>query len=705
MNLHREWRFDLCLCAAVMLFALAASAPAQDSARSSGWIAIPETEYQALRAKAFPVDPTPELPPVSSTLTRIDYDLRVNGDFAAGQASLTIDVIKDGWVRVPIPSTLLVREAKLDGKLVSLVSDVKGSSSKSVVFTHQGRAALLLDIVLPVTTTATNESISLPPAVAGITRASLLLPRQGVEIKLTGGFLAEKSASPSESKGVAYGRGNEPLMFAWWKKTEDHRSSQPLRMRGSLTQMVGLGEDTTSIQADVHAEIVQGAAQEIKIQIPDKVTINQVAGAMVADWETMSGELVVKFLEPIEKTARFVIAGETRAPREGKIDIPLLHLLNAERETGGVAIEVLGAGEIKDQKTVGLENADPADLGEIISNRQIPSLIAFRFRSGDNKATRSLAVDVARYQQEAVLMANIEEARYKILMSNEGKMLVQASYAIRNNQRNFLKIMLPQGAVVWSATLSGKPIRPGQAPDGGLLLPLEKARSGEEAPAFAAEILYFKRGDKWNDKGKLKLDLPVLDLPVSRTGLVYYYPSLFKVTPELGSFRTEAFQDPFSAALNKGSTASIASTSTGTVIGSDYLTNMPTTTNDVMSLVNLIGGVIPASDNPLFDANQQMLVGTMAPGIAVIRDGINVNEVRSDNNMNSVTDRAKKDTQALVDKYRVQSQTGKRAGILPISISFPAFGPSIFLVSELTAENQSPTVDISYEENRKGGAK
>ena len=29
-------------------------------------------------------------------------------------------------------------------------------------------------------------------------------------------------------------------------------------------------------------------------------------------------------------------------------------------------------------------------------------------------------------------------------------------------------------------------------------------------------------------------------------------------------------------------------------------------------------------------------------------------------------------------------------GILPVNVSFPAFGPSIFLVSELTSENQFP---------------
>ena len=61
-----------------------------------------------------------------------------------------------------------------------------------------------------------------------------------------------------------------------------------------------------------------------------------------------------------------------------------------------------------------------------------------------------------------MLMANIEEARYEVLMSDDGKTLTLARYAIRNNQRNFVKIALPPGAIVWSASLGGKPARPGR---------------------------------------------------------------------------------------------------------------------------------------------------------------------------------------------------------------------------------------------------
>jgi hypothetical protein len=602
-------------------------------------------DYRTLHAKAYPPDREPEPPPVDVTLTRVDYDLRIDGDLAAGRASLTVDVLKDGWVRVPIPAGLLVREAKLDGKLVSLVpgGSGKGSNQLSALLSRPGRSVLLLDIAMPVVSNAGEESISLPSTASGVTRASVRLPRQGVEIKLTGGLLADKTESGTESKWLAYARGNEPLTFTWKRKTEDHRSTQALRLRGSLTELAGLGEDSTTVMAEVNIEVTQGAAKEVRIALPDKVTINQVAGAMVADWEMKDGQLAVTFLEPVEQNAKFIVTGETRSPRDGQIEIPLLRLLNTERDTGGVAVEVLGAGEIKEFKSDGLENADATDLAEIVSSRQSTSLSAFRYRAGDAKTVRSLTVNVARYTPQAVLMANIAEARYNVLITNEGKLLVQARYAVRNNQRNFLKITLPAGATLWSASLAGKPVRPGQSPDGSVLLPLEKSHAGEESPEFAVELIYISRGPAWNDKGQCKLALPALDLPVSRTGLLVYLPPLFKVTPELGSFRTEAYEEPTSAALNPPPP--------------------------------------PAPPPP----------PPPSAGISAITEP------------RVITDQAA--TQTLVDNFRMTLQGGKAAGILPINVSFQGLGPSLYLVSELTGENQSPSTDLNYQRQKKVGGR
>jgi hypothetical protein len=315
-------------------------------------------------------------------------------------------------------------------------------------------------------------------------------------------------------------------------------------------------------------------------------------------------------------------------------------MLNAERETGGVAVEVLGAGEIKDSKAQGLEDADATELGEMVASRQSPSLVAFRFRSNDAAVLRALTVDVARYAQQSVLLAVVEEARYRMLMTKEGKTLVMARYAIRNNQKNFLKVTLPPGAVVWSVSLAGQPVRPGQSPDGSLLLPLEKAKAGEDAPAFAVEVLYLSRETAWSDHGKTKLTLPALDLPISRTGVLLYHPPTFKVAADPGPFRTESYETPVSTAF------------TPTPAG------QPGDDKDLVRITNEFG--------PQYGKNKGQI--------------------------------------ALVENFR-RDIGGKSARVLPISVSFPAFGPSVFLVSELTGENQSPSIDLNYQHDKKDGRK
>ena len=617
------------------------SALAQEVPHSPGWVVISVDQYRDLRAKAYPSESKPEPASVDATLTRVDYDLKINGDAATGQANLTVDVLKDGWVRVPIPAGLLVRGAQLDGKMLPLAVGPGGkdNGTLSALLSKPGRAVLVLDVAVPVTSAAASESISLPSTASGITRATVQLSRPEVDIAVAGGLLTEKSEQFRETRWTAYGHGTEPLSFTWRRRTEDHRSTLPLRQRGSLVELVSLGEDSTAIVAEVDLEVLQGSTQEQKLQLADNISINQVSGATVADWEVKGNELTVKFLDAIEHNVRFVVNCETRLPRDGQIAVPVFALENTNRQSGGVAVEVLGAGEIKDAKAQGLEEADASDLGSLVASRQSPSLAAYKFRNVDS-GPRTLAVEVARYTQQAVLMANVEEARYRALFSNDGKALVQALYAVRNNQRNFLKVTLPPGTMVWSAALSGRAVRPGQAPDGGILLPLEKARGGEDAPEFAVELVYFSRGTKWEDKGKATVELPTIDLPVSRTGLLVYYPPQFKVSAEPGVFREQTYAAPVSAAL----------TTTG------------------------INELLPSGGPASMQQSQSVMQ----------------------------SDARDVDARRKIEFF-AKSQGVRARGILPIRVTFPAFGPSLFLAAQLTSAGQAPSATFSYQHEKKGG--
>jgi hypothetical protein len=166
-----------------------------------------------------------------------------------------------------------------------------------------------------------------------------------------------------------------------------------------------------------------------------------------------------------------------------------------------------------------------------------------------------------------------------------------------------------------------------------LLLPLEKSRSGEEAPEFVVEISYLDRAPAWGEKGRTRLALVSVDLPISKSRLLVHHPPLFRLSaaPGLsGSFRVADYTEAESDALRSNVVA-----------------------------------VSPAPSSRPED------------GPSLI-------------------------TQQLVSKLPV-TKSARPSRNLPLRFTFPHFGPSIFLVSELTSENQVPAIDLDFSRDRKRG--
>jgi hypothetical protein len=593
-----------------------------------GWVVLSIDEYQALRDRSRAVGPPAPSLPVDGTLSWVEYDLHVEGEMITGRGLLTVDVLRDGWARIPIPAGLIVSDARVDGTPAALVE----GAPPYVLLSRTGRTVVSLDLVVPLAATAGTESISLPASPASVTKTTLLLPRSNVDLSLTGGLITDHTESNNESRWIVYGRPNEPLKLSWKHRVDDRRSALPLRARARITEVAGFSEDLCQVSASVHMEVVEGATQDITLSLPQGLVVNEVNGSTVGDWQTTGGTLRVHLLEPVVSETAFVVEGEMRVPREGRMAVPVIRMPGAERETGGVAVDVVGAGEIVERQATGFEPADPAELGDFVAGHESPSMTAFRHRPMSGSDPRALSVTVIRYTPQAVLVANVQEARYRVLAADD-RVLVEARYAIRNNQRSFLKITLPANSTVWSAVVDGQPIRPGVSEDNSILLPIGKGRTTEEAPTSDVTLVYRKRTETAarRDRERLVVDLPAVDLPVSRTGVRFYFPPRFQVTYEPGSFRVE------------GDTGPLA----------DAFQTIP---------------VVRNAAKPILDSQS----AGPAPGL-----------------------------QGLVDRFRSQGGERRITGALPVAVDFPEFGPSIFLVSELTAEGQAPSLAFQLKRARK----
>lgn len=231
-------RLPASLCLFLLVFLNFVSTSAQTASSSSpGWVVLPVNDYAALKQAASSVDPEPPPPPVEATLSRIDYDLKIDGDLASGEARLTVDVIKNGWVRLPLPDGLMVRDAQLDGKPVNLATrpKEKGPGGFDLLLSKPGRSVLTLKIVASVTTVAGTDILHLPVSNSAVSHATIELMRQGVDVRVTGGLLLDHTEAPTGSRWKANGRGGEPLTFAWRRRVDDARANQPLRLRGAVT--------------------------------------------------------------------------------------------------------------------------------------------------------------------------------------------------------------------------------------------------------------------------------------------------------------------------------------------------------------------------------------------------------------------------------------------------------------------------------------
>ncbi len=221
----------------VCLLGGAIAARGQIPVPPDGWVVLPVDEYRALRARSLPVERPPQTPPVGATITRIDYDLRADGDAAVGQAVLAVDVLREGWAHVSTPAGLHVRGATMDGQPVPLIS----GAPPRVLLRKQGRSLVTLDIALPITEAGGFAAISLPASPAPMTRARLLLTRDGIELTATDGFVADRNEAAGASRWTIFGVPNKPLALAWKRKVDDRRADQPLRLRARVTSLAGLG--------------------------------------------------------------------------------------------------------------------------------------------------------------------------------------------------------------------------------------------------------------------------------------------------------------------------------------------------------------------------------------------------------------------------------------------------------------------------------
>lgn len=504
-----------------------------------GWVVLPVDEYRDLRSRAGQAPP----PAVAAdaAFTRIDYALRVEGDVVVGRAALAIDVIGTGWAAVPLPAGLAVREARLDGQPLVMAP----GPPPTVHLSRAGRAVLDLDVVFTPVASVGVDTITVPASTAAVTRVTLTVAGTAHVVTASGGVVAGRRAADDTTTWTVHGRAGTPLALSWARRRADPGANEPLRLRARLDAVAGLRETLLQVATTVDVEVLQGVARDLALAVPAGVTVTGVSGPLVDDWRVDGAWLRVTLLEPVAGSTACVVRFESRLPAGADVAVPMLRLPAADRETGRVSVDVGGEAEVVASSVTGLEALD-GSAGAVS-----PRARAFQFTPLPGTTDRRLALTIARYVPEAVPVATVDEARYRVLASATGSLLVEAQYLVRNNQRSGLTIALPPGARLWQATVGHRRLRPGAVDGTRVLLPLDAAPAGAEPAAVVVSLVYLDKQAAWVDGTAVRLRLPAIDLPVARTGVLLHHPPTVRLEVETaGAFRVTDDLGPFAQPMS-----------------------------------------------------------------------------------------------------------------------------------------------------------
>ncbi|NDA68308.1 MAG: hypothetical protein EBY09_16985, partial [Verrucomicrobia bacterium] len=325
----------------------------------------------------------------------------------------------------------------------------------------------------------------------------------------------------------------------------------PARVVAEVFNLVTVGDGIVGGSATIRFGILNQGIQEFKVRLPGHWKNVEFTGPNIRRKESSRGPATPAAAAPAldprlstldTNTALWTISLQDKAwggytlvvtydyqfdPKKAALDLAGAHCEGVERETGSLA--VTAAANLKLQPKPAAEPLraiDPSELAE--TDRALitrPVLLAYRYTGG----TYALAADAARFDEERVLDAVADRTQITSVVTEAGEMLTQASFMVKNNEKQFQRFKLPPGANFWGCYVNNQPSKADR--DGeSLIVPLPRGENRDEA--FAVDIVYAQKLaalDQWLPQ-HVALIAPATDVPNTYAEWQLFVPSTKRVS-------------------------------------------------------------------------------------------------------------------------------------------------------------------------------
>ena len=697
-----------------------------------GTVTISLREYDRLIELATRKTATPDRVPLPFVLSHAIFKLRLEQQTLVGTVDIDGSLLEKGPVKTPLTTGLTILEAKQAGTALPLLQE---GINHSAILLGPGPFAVSLGVASPLTIEAGRASFTLPVPLASSAILSLELPGNHANVHVEPGIVTTRTTANGNSVIEAALEPGKPARI-WWTTREVAApvAQREVRFLSDVKSVVSVGDSQMRITALCDLTVIQGEALEFKLPLPAGYELTTASGNSLESSDVSANTLTLRVHDPARRNHQFLIVLE-RTNRETKVEAPLLEFTGAQRETGEVLVEGIGAMELTATESGGLRRMDVREAGAITrSLAHFPLQAAFRYNRRAADAPK-LQLEWRQFLDADVLSAVAERATITTLTNIEGRSLTEVMLRVRNHAKPYMKVDLPSGAQILSAEVEGERVKPVSDVDGNRVPLLRQGL--DSSKAYNVSFVYLSSGSRFAKNGNYDMGLPRVDIPVNLLTWEVLLPDRLEVKQFGGNAMAaedfpaavannmvldgvdendsvvQVWSQTDTTALDGGQIGGIVVDPTGSIVPGAQVTVTNTVTNATLRTTSdgdgrwVVSGIQPGPVRvtvgaPGFKDVQQDLElqanrgARMATTLQVggVAETVTVTESRIEtlgNDFKRAEEQAKRQQLALLHapSQNVANFQRRVAGILPVRVDVPRGGKSYRFVRPLVLDEET----------------
>ena len=337
---------------------------------------LPYEKFQALwqAARDKTASPGEAKPPVDALITEIDNKATIGKDVVKVAAVLKIEVLKEGWVEVPLRlGDVGLAQATLDDQPARLVADPAGGYK--LLVEKKGKApqsfTLALGFAKAYTKAPGQNSVSFESPQAPVSKWEMRIPGSGVKVNIHPLLAATEvppaaGAKADETVVQAFVGAAPTVRIDWTPKAEGAKGLLALASV-KVEQQTAIDEGVTRTRATLVYEISRAELARLEVEVPADQKVVNVFDANVREWSVApAGEtqkVSVQLFEPAKAAQSLVVELEKFGGDQAlDVKVPVVKALGVGRQQGVVVIQVASGLRAEAADRSGLAQLDAGEL-------------------------------------------------------------------------------------------------------------------------------------------------------------------------------------------------------------------------------------------------------------------------------------------------------------------------------------------------------